>query len=308
MRVTPSESDKGIVVRPHDITKSSVDTDMGKNLVAEARKWLGVPYRYGGNTRKGVDCSGMVVAVFRDAASLKLPRSSAEQHKYCRDIPSERLEAGDLVFFRTSSKNKVNHVGIYVGDNKIIHASSSRGVIVSDLGEKYYTRHYFSSGRVEGVTFAATGKSPDKKKKQKTPRAKEPPKAAEETIVTPADGGKEIAVAPEIKEQSARQREVVEMSLDEFVEHENRRRAIADSIAAARLDSIETARQDSIAATAGNQAAADSVSTPALPPVEQQKQPDRRPKQPAAPTATGDTAGVADDIRERVARGFKGAF
>ena len=98
------------------------------------------------------------------------------------------------------------------------------------------------------------------------------------------------------------------MSLDEFVEHENRRRAIADSIAAARLDSIETARQDSIAATSGNQAAADSVSRPVLPPVEQQKQPDRRPKQPAAPTATGDTAGVAYDIRERVARGFKGAF
>lgn len=305
VKVKPADRETAVTPVPHRLSSSSVDTEMGQRLVSEARKWLGVPYSYGGNSRKGVDCSGMVVAVYRDAASLKLPRSSADQHRYCRDISRKDLEAGDLVFFKGSSKGKVSHVGIYIGDNKMIHASSSRGVIVSDLAEKYYISHYHASGRVEGVTFAATGNSPDKKKKQKKSKQKTPP--VEEKIIAPADGGNEIAVAPEIKEETARSREVIEMTLDEFVARENRRQAIADSIADARRDSIETTRQDSIAATS---APLDSVVNPTAPPAVKEKQPRRKPSRPAAPadSIAVDTTAVSDDIRARVSRGFKGAF
>lgn len=305
VKVKPADRETAVTPVPHRLSSSSVDTEMGRRLVSEARKWLGVPYSYGGNSRKGVDCSGMVVAVYRDAASLKLPRSSADQHRYCRDISRKDLEAGDLVFFKGSSKGKVSHVGIYIGDNKMIHASSSRGVIVSDLAEKYYISHYHASGRVEGVTFAATGNSPDKKKKQKKSKQKTPP--VEEKIVVPADGGNEIAVAPEIKEETGRRREVIEMTLDEFVARENRRQAIADSIAAARRDSIETARQESIAATS---APLDSVVNPTVPPAVKEKQPRRKPSRQPAPadSIAVDTTAVSDDIRERVSRGFKGAF
>ena len=297
VKVKPADRETAVTPVPHRLSSSSVDTEMGRRLVSEARKWLGVPYSYGGNSRKGVDCSGMVVAVYRDAASLKLPRSSADQHRYCRDISRKDLEAGDLVFFKGSSKGKVSHVGIYIGDNKMIHASSSRGVIVSDLAEKYYISHYHASGRVEGVTFAATGNSPDKKKKQKKSKQKTPP--VEEKIVVPADGGNEIAVAPEIKEETGRRREVIEMTLDEFVARENRRQAIADSVAAAR--------QDSIAATS---APLDSVINPTVPPAVKTKQPRRKPSRPTAPadSIAVDTTAVSDDIRERVSRGFKGAF
>lgn len=308
VKVKPADRETAVPPVPHRLSSSSVDTEMGRRLVSEARKWLGVPYSYGGNSRKGVDCSGMVVAVYRDAASLKLPRSSADQHRYCRDISRKDLEAGDLVFFKGSSKGKVSHVGIYIGDNKMIHASSSRGVIVSDLAEKYYISHYHASGRVEGVTFAATGNSPDKKKKQKKSKQKTPPPSpVEEKIIAPADGGNEIAVAPEIKEETGRRREVIEMTLDEFVARENRRQAIADSIAAARRDSIETARQDSIAATS---APLDSVINPTVPPAVKTKQPRRKPSRPTAPvdSIAVDTTDVSDDIRERVSRGFKGAF
>ena len=297
VKVKPDNREAAVVPVPHKLSSSSVDTEMGRRLVSEARKWLGVPYSYGGNSRKGVDCSGMVVAVYRDAASLKLPRSSADQHRYCRDISRKDLEAGDLVFFKGSSKGKVSHVGIYIGDNKMIHASSSRGVIVSDLAEKYYISHYHASGRVEGVTFAATGNSPDKKKKQKKSKQKTPP--VEEKIVIPADGGNEIAVAPEIKEETANRREVIEMTLDEFVARENRRQAIADSIAAAHQDSIAAAS-----------APLDSVINPAVPPAVKTKQPRRKPSRQPAPadSIAVDTTAVSDDIRERVSRGFKGAF
>lgn len=118
-------------------------------LVAEARKWIGTPYRYGGHSRSGTDCSGFVMEVYRAAAGIELPRSSREQRKFAAPVDFNRLEVGDLVFFSTKgSGGEVSHVGIFIGDNNMIHASTSRGVIVSGLGEKYYQNTYHSSGRV----------------------------------------------------------------------------------------------------------------------------------------------------------------
>lgn len=130
----------------------------GKNLkgadavVAEARSWVGVPYSYGGKTRKGTDCSGLVVAVFDKAAGITLPRSSSEQQAACRQVKRGNLRPGDLVFFTTGkNKKKVNHVGIYIGNGCMVHASTSRGVMVSDLEQDYYRKTYHSGGRVPGL-------------------------------------------------------------------------------------------------------------------------------------------------------------
>lgn len=140
-----------VVTSPrNDRTKPTQKLDpSAAALVAEAGKWLGTPYRYGGHSRSGTDCSGFVMEVYRAAAGLELPRSSREQRKFATPIDFNRLEVGDLVFFSTKgSGGDVSHVGIFIGDNNMIHASTSRGVIVSGLGEKYYQNTYHSSGRV----------------------------------------------------------------------------------------------------------------------------------------------------------------
>lgn len=134
------------------------DAKIGASLVKEAREWLGTPYLYGGETRSGADCSGFLMTVFKNVCGLSLPRNSAAQREYCVEIDKSRLSPGDLVFFTSSAgKGKVSHVGMYVGDGRIIHASTSRGVVESALQEKYYVTHYHSSGRVYAITYAATG-------------------------------------------------------------------------------------------------------------------------------------------------------
>lgn len=121
-------------------------------LLAEAYKWIGTPYLYGGKTRKGADCSGFVMAVFDDALDIKLPRVSRDQADYCKKVKKSDLRPGDLVFFWTGkTKHKITHVGIYVGDNIMIHASSSKGVCVAPIDGPYFTSHYESTGRVEAL-------------------------------------------------------------------------------------------------------------------------------------------------------------
>ena len=104
----------------------------------------------GGNTKKGCDCSGFVSQVYKAVYGKSLERNSAAiRDKNCSKIRRSQLRTGDLVFFKTGSSRKINHVGIYLKDDKFIHASSSKGVIVSSLEEKYYIRRYVCSGRVD---------------------------------------------------------------------------------------------------------------------------------------------------------------
>ncbi|MDR1161591.1 MAG: C40 family peptidase [Tannerellaceae bacterium] len=123
------------------------------HLYSEASGWLGVKHLYGGNTRRGVDCSGLVVQIYTNVYRKKLRRSSADMLKYnCKKVSRGRLREGDLVFFRTGSSGKKtipNHVGIYLKNQHFIHASTSRGVIVSDLSDPYYLRNWITGGRVK---------------------------------------------------------------------------------------------------------------------------------------------------------------
>ncbi|PXV62677.1 lipoprotein Spr [Dysgonomonas alginatilytica] len=120
-------------------------------LYAEASLWLGVPYRYNGNSKSGSDCSGFVSQVYQRVYGKKLQRSSENQAK--KDVHKVRkggLKTGDLVFFSTSPKSKnIDHVGIFLKDGYFIHASTSRGVIVSHLEEDYYKKTWKKGGRVK---------------------------------------------------------------------------------------------------------------------------------------------------------------
>ncbi|MDE6085443.1 MAG: C40 family peptidase [Muribaculaceae bacterium] len=126
-----------------------ISSKEAKALVKTARKWLGTPYKYGGDTRKGVDCSAMVMNVYNEALKIKLPRTTRTQREFATQVKKGDLQPGDLVFFSPGVKGKnISHVGMYIGSDRFIHASSSRGVVVSSLEEKYYRDHYHSGGRV----------------------------------------------------------------------------------------------------------------------------------------------------------------
>ncbi len=124
-------------------------TGTARDVIDAASSWLGAPYRYGGNSPQGTDCSGLTCMAYERGAGIKLPRSSREQADYSRRIRRGDLRPADLIFFsRTKGGNDINHVAIYLGDNRILHATTSGGVTVSDLDEPYWNTHLHSCGRV----------------------------------------------------------------------------------------------------------------------------------------------------------------
>ena len=110
-------------------------------------EWYGTKYRLGGVSKSGIDCSAFVQAVYLSAFGVSLPRTAREQYKSSRIISATDLKEGDLLFFNTTGG--VSHVGIYLMNNKFIHASSSRGVTVSDIFDPYYLKKYLGAGRIE---------------------------------------------------------------------------------------------------------------------------------------------------------------
>lgn len=118
-----------------------------KTLLENVDDWYGVRYRTGGNTKTGVDCSGFTVAVYSAVYGIALPRVSREQYRISQKISTTELQEGDLVFFNTRG-NGVSHVGVYLGNNKFIHASVSKGVMVNGLFEPYYLQRFYGAGRI----------------------------------------------------------------------------------------------------------------------------------------------------------------
>ena len=133
---------------------ATLDVELTDNdnpaLYAELKTWLGTPYVYGGNDKGiGVDCSGMVQQVFLTVYGVPLERRSAKMmENNCTPIDKDQLTEGDLVFFNTSKRRPgITHVGIYLKDDNFVHTSSSKGVMVSNLNQKYWVKHYYCSGR-----------------------------------------------------------------------------------------------------------------------------------------------------------------
>lgn len=120
--------------------------DERRTLVDVAGSWIGTPYKFGGTSKAGTDCSGFVCNIF-NAIGKKLPRSSSDQAGIGALIRLDDALPGDLVFFNTSGSG-VSHVGMLLDGGAFIHASTSKGVIVSNLSEKYYSRTFLFARRV----------------------------------------------------------------------------------------------------------------------------------------------------------------
>jgi cell wall-associated NlpC family hydrolase len=127
-------------------TPPSPPASPGETLAQEALAQLGNPYRYGGSTPAGFDCSGLVLHV-HERAGIEVPRTAAQQFRAARPVDITDLAPGDLVFFRTQ-RRKVDHVGVYVGQGQFVHAPrSERPVSLERLDDDYYMPRFAGAGR-----------------------------------------------------------------------------------------------------------------------------------------------------------------
>lgn len=129
-------------------SKSSSGSSVASKIAADAHNYIGYRYSYGSSGPNAFDCSGFTSYLYRQHG-YSLPRTSASQGSYGTYIDKQNLIAGDLVFFSNRSDKKINHVGIYIGNNNFIHASTStKGVVMDSLNSTYYTNHYVCARRV----------------------------------------------------------------------------------------------------------------------------------------------------------------
>lgn len=121
-------------------------------IVANALKYKGVRYKFGGTTKRGMDCSGVVYVAFLEE-NIQLPRVSRNMAKNSRKIPLSKVKKGDLLFFKIDRRsNRINHVGLVISTNKnqirFIHATTSKGVIISSLDEKYWKKTFVKASTI----------------------------------------------------------------------------------------------------------------------------------------------------------------
>jgi len=115
-------------------------------LYEQYQQWQGVPYRAGGESRRGVDCSAFMQLTFREQFAMQLPRDTDSQAHIGHAISSRQLRPGDLVFFNIGRRTR--HVGVMVEKSKFLHASTSKGVMISDLNQPYWQRYYWQARRL----------------------------------------------------------------------------------------------------------------------------------------------------------------
>ena len=118
-----------------------------EQLYSAIQEWMGTPYKYGGTTKSGVDCSAFVGNIVRQVYKINLHRVANDMLQDVTVVSKNELREGDLVFF-TNSKGRVSHVGIYLRDGMFAHSSTSRGVIISRLTDTYWSKHFHQAGRI----------------------------------------------------------------------------------------------------------------------------------------------------------------
>jgi len=119
--------------------------------------WYGTPYRLGGTTKKGVDCSAFSQFLFAAVYGFSIPRTAREQYSLTSRISRTELKEADLIFFNT--RGGISHVGVYLQNNKFVHASTSGGVMISDIFDEYWARKFIGVGRLKNKELLATGNS-----------------------------------------------------------------------------------------------------------------------------------------------------
>jgi cell wall-associated NlpC family hydrolase len=130
------------------LKKEIKKTKSKTGVVKTAKSYLGTRYRFGGTSRRGIDCSGFTKCVMKKHGK-NLPRTASQQASTGKHINKKNLKVGDLVFFKNTYKRGISHVGIYIGHNKFIHASSgAHKVTISSLNKKFYRQHYAGARRV----------------------------------------------------------------------------------------------------------------------------------------------------------------
>ncbi|MCL1075602.1 NlpC/P60 family protein [Shewanella dokdonensis] len=117
------------------------------DLKTVQQQWQGVPYRLGGSSKKGIDCSGFVAVTYQQLLAMSLPRTVEEQAGLGYAVTRAQLRSGDLLFFKTGRIRR--HVGIYLSNGEFMHASTSQGVTISSLNNDYWRRHYWQARRLQ---------------------------------------------------------------------------------------------------------------------------------------------------------------
>jgi len=145
-----SKSTSGSKTTKIERTSKSKSSNTSESIISYAKTFKGTRYKFGGTSKKGMDCSGLVYTSFLKE-DISLPRVSRDMAKKGKRISKDKISRGDLVFFKTNkNRNVINHVGLVVeskrGNILFIHSTSSRGVIISSLDEKYW-RNAFVEGR-----------------------------------------------------------------------------------------------------------------------------------------------------------------
>lgn len=154
-RNTGIEAASPIQLKYSVLLNTEVEYLPSKPLLEAVDQFYGVRYRRGGNGDWGIDCSGFTVAVYAAAYGFALPRVSKEQFRISRKISTTELQEGDLLFFNTVGRG-VSHVGVYLGNNKFIHATVHGGVMVNSLFESYYIKRFLGAGRIDDKQIVST--------------------------------------------------------------------------------------------------------------------------------------------------------
>jgi lipoprotein Spr len=150
---TPAPASK--TVDPDNLAKDYFSQIMGVAVSATSNlklyqfvyDWIGTPYRLGGDGKNGIDCSGFAYQLYDKVFHTVIGNNSRNIFNMVNPVDKEDLKEGDLVFFKIKSRS-ISHIGVYIGDNKFAHASSSRGVMISNLDESYWKRYYYKGGRL----------------------------------------------------------------------------------------------------------------------------------------------------------------
>ena len=153
-KTVPSQATEKAPEEQESLAKDYLSQIMGVALNATSNMklfnfvydWIGTPYRFGGATKRGIDCSAFTKQLYDQVFNLDIKRNSRDIFSMVSPVKKTDLKEGDLVFFKIRSRS-ISHVGIYLGDNRFAHASS-RGVAISSLDDNYYSRYFYKGGRL----------------------------------------------------------------------------------------------------------------------------------------------------------------